>query len=47
MMKVMKHVADRQNFRIDDDNVIQEIAQDADGNLRKALLVFEALKMQT
>lgn len=47
MMKVMKHVADCQSFRVDDDSVIQEIAQDAEGNLRKALLVFEALKMQT
>lgn len=46
-MKVMQHVASRQNFRIDDDSVIREIARDADGNLRKALLVFEALKMQT
>ncbi|GJE88606.1 P-loop containing nucleoside triphosphate hydrolase protein [Phanerochaete sordida] len=47
MVTVMKHVASRQNFRIDDESVIQEIAQDAEGNLRKALLVFEALKMQT
>ena len=47
MMKVMKHVAERQNFRIDDESVVQEIARDAEGNLRKALLVFEALKMQT
>ena len=47
MVKVMKHVASRQNFSINDESVLQEIAQDAEGNLRKALLVFEALKMQT
>jgi replication factor C subunit 3/5 len=47
MVKVMKYVASRQNFSISDEGVIREIAQDAEGNLRKALLVFEALKMQT
>lgn len=47
MVTVMKHVASRQNFRIEDESVVHEIARDAEGNLRKALLVFEALKMQT
>ena len=47
MVKVMHHVADRQGFKIPEDGgVVREIAVDANGNLRKALLVFEALKMQ-
>lgn len=47
MVKVMYHVAERQGFKIPDDgDVAREIAQDANGNMRKALLVFEALKMQ-
>ena len=47
MVKVMNHVAERQGFKIPDGGeVAREIAEDANGNLRKALLVFEALKMQ-
>ena len=46
MVQVMKHVATKQNMK-DDEDVLREIAQDANGNMRKALLVFEALKMQT
>ena len=47
MVKVMQHVADRQGFKLPDDgDVVREIARDANGNMRKALLVFEALKMQ-
>ncbi|TCD65690.1 Replication factor C (RF-C) subunit [Steccherinum ochraceum] len=47
IVKVLKYVASRQPFRQIDDDVAQEIAQDSDGNLRKAILVFEALKMQS
>lgn len=47
IVKVLKHVASRQPFRSIDDEVALEIAQDSNGNLRKALLVFEALKMQS
>ena len=47
MVKVMHYVADRQGFKVPDDSeVVREIARDANGNMRKALLVFEALKMQ-
>lgn len=46
MIEVLKHVASKQNMR-DDPSVLLEIARDSNGNLRKALLVFEALKMQT
>ncbi|THH31714.1 hypothetical protein EUX98_g2480 [Antrodiella citrinella] len=47
IVKVLKHVASRQPFRSIDDEVALEIAQDSNGNLRKAILVFEALKMQS
>ncbi|KAF7791670.1 hypothetical protein EIP86_002693 [Pleurotus ostreatoroseus] len=48
MMKVMWYVAERQGFKIPDGGeVAKEIARDANGNMRKALLVFEALKMQS
>ncbi len=47
-MKVLHHVADRQGFKIpNDEEAVRAIAKDSNGNLRKALLVFEALKMQT
>lgn len=46
MIQVMKYVAAKQGMK-DDEDVLREIAEDANGNMRKALLVFEALKMQT
>lgn len=42
----LKHVAKREKFDLPDE-ATEEIAQDAKGNLRKALLVLEALKMQS
>ena len=47
IVTVLKHVASKQPFRSIDDDVAIEIAQDSNGNLRKAILVFEALKMQS
>jgi len=44
---VLKHVAAKQRFKIPNDDIAKEIAEDSNGNLRKALLVFEALKMQS
>jgi replication factor C subunit 3/5 len=46
MINVMKYVAARVTMQ-SDDAVLREIAQDANGNMRKALLVLEALKMQS
>ena len=46
MIEVMKSVASKTSTK-SDDAVLREIAQDANGNMRKALLVLEALKMQT
>ncbi len=45
MQTVLDHVAKREGFSIPEDTV-KLIAEDANGNLRKALLVLEALKMQ-
>ncbi|CAL1716590.1 unnamed protein product [Somion occarium] len=47
IVKVLQYVASKQPFRSIDQNVAREIAEDSNGNLRKAVLVFEALKMQT
>jgi replication factor C subunit 3/5 len=46
MYKVMAHVAKKERFDLPPE-AAKEIAQDANGNLRKALLVLEALKMQS
>ncbi|KAI0779091.1 P-loop containing nucleoside triphosphate hydrolase protein [Irpex lacteus] len=45
MVTVLQYVKNKEKLQADDD-VLREIAQDANGNMRKALLVFEALKMQ-
>ncbi|EIN04059.1 P-loop containing nucleoside triphosphate hydrolase protein [Punctularia strigosozonata HHB-11173 SS5] len=46
MMRVLAHVAKGEGFDLPPD-AAAEIARDANGNLRKALLVLEALKMQS
>lgn len=45
MQTVLDHVAKREAFSIPE-KTVKLIAEDANGNLRKALLVLEALKMQ-
>ena len=45
MQTVLEHVAKREGFDLPEDTG-KLIATDANGNLRKALLVLEALKMQ-
>ncbi len=45
MHTVLSHVAQREGFDLPDDTA-KLIANDANGNMRKALLVLEALKMQ-
>lgn len=45
MVTVLQYVKTKEKLQADD-GVLREIAQDANGNMRKALLVFEALKMQ-
>ncbi len=40
------HVAKKEKFHLPSE-AAQEIIQDSNGNLRKALLVLEALKMQS
>ena len=45
MQTVLDHVAKREGFSIPE-KTVELIAEDANGNLRKALLVLEALKMQ-
>lgn len=46
MQTVMEHVAKKLKFDLPPEASLQ-IAEDAGGNMRKALLVFEALKMQS
>ena len=46
MHTVLKHVAKRAGFELPED-VATKIADDSNGNLRKAILVLEALKMQS
>ncbi|CCM04266.1 uncharacterized protein FIBRA_06435 [Fibroporia radiculosa] len=46
MSEVLRYVAGREQFDLPDD-AAREIVQDANGNMRKALLVLEALKMQS
>ena len=45
MRTVLDYVGKREGFAIPDDTV-RLIAEDANGNVRKAILVLEALKMQ-
>lgn len=45
MTKVLHHVAKKERFNIPD-SAAQSITATSQGNLRKALLVFEAMKMQ-
>ena len=46
MRMCLGYVARREKFDLPDE-AAQEIVQDANGNLRKAILVLEALKMQS
>jgi replication factor C subunit 3/5 len=43
---VLKHVAKKEKFHLPDD-VVSQIYSDCNGNLRKAILVLEALRMQS
>ena len=45
MQTVLDYVAHNEGFAIPDDTA-KLIAEDANGNMRKAILVLEALKMQ-
>jgi replication factor C subunit 3/5 len=45
MIKVLQHVARKERFHIPDP-ALDSILQSTNGNLRKALLVFEAMRMQ-
>ena len=46
MSTVLRHVAKRERFDLPDE-ACSAIVGDSGGNLRKALLVLEALKMQS
>jgi replication factor C subunit 3/5 len=46
MHQVLAHIAKKKKFDLPPE-VAQEIIDDSGGNLRKAILVFEALKMQS
>lgn len=46
MQAVMQHVAKRAGFDLPPD-AADKIIEDSGGNLRKAILVLEALKMQS
>jgi DNA polymerase III delta prime subunit len=46
MHNVLGHIAKKKKFDLPPE-VAQEIIDDSGGNLRKAILVFEALKMQS
>ncbi|CAO1639414.1 unnamed protein product [Sympodiomycopsis kandeliae] len=46
MTEVLNYVAKKEKFHLPD-NVAQQIYQDSDGNLRKAVLVLEALRIQS
>jgi replication factor C subunit 3/5 len=47
MLTVLKHVAKRAGAVSLPEDVADEIIADANGNMRKAILVFEAMKMQS
>lgn len=46
MDSALRHVAKKEKFDLPDD-AAKQIIKDSAGNLRKALLVLEALKMQS
>jgi replication factor C subunit 3/5 len=46
MHNVLGHIAKKKKFDLPPE-AAQEIIDDSGGNLRKAILVFEALKMQS
>jgi replication factor C subunit 3/5 len=46
MTSVLHHVAKKEKFHLPD-NVAAQIYADSGGNLRKAVLVLEALRMQS
>ena len=43
---MLRYVGKKEGFDVPD-KIAHDIAEDANGNLRKALLVLEALKMQS
>ncbi|PVF93607.1 P-loop containing nucleoside triphosphate hydrolase protein [Serendipita vermifera] len=45
MLTILHHVAKKEKFKLPDE-VAKNLAKDADGNVRKAILMLEALKMQ-
>lgn len=45
MEQVLRNVANKEGFD-PDDLMVQQVIQDSNGNVRKAILVLEALKMQ-
>ena len=45
MIAILQHVAKKEKFTLPDEVAIN-LAKDADGNVRKAVLMLEALKMQ-
>lgn len=45
MITVLQHVAKKERFKLPDE-VAKSLTRDADGNVRKAVLMLEALKMQ-
>lgn len=47
MRTVLNHVATRAGIPRIPQEAADEIVQDSNGNMRKAILVLEALKMQT
>jgi replication factor C subunit 3/5 len=46
MTAVLNSVADRESFQLPEE-AAKQVIEDSNGNLRKALLVMEALKMQS
>jgi len=46
MKQVLRYVGNKVGFDVPD-KIAHDIAEDADGNMRKAILVLEALKMQS
>jgi len=47
MLMVLNHVAKRAGAGSLPEDMADEIVTDANGNMRKAILVFEAVKMQS
>ena len=46
MIEVLRYIGKKEGFDVPD-KIAHDIAEDSNGNLRKALLVLEALKMQS